>query len=59
MKNYILSIIVPSYNISKYVDEVLPTYISDSLFGKVKILLIDDGATDDTKIKVSKYVKAM
>lgn len=57
MKNYILSIIVPSYNISKYVDEVLPTYISDSLFDKVKILLIDDGATDDTKIKVSKYVK--
>jgi len=52
----ILSIIVPSYNTSKYVDECLPTFIDERLFGKVKVLLIDDGATDDTSEKIKPYV---
>lgn len=57
MKNSpVLSIIVPSYNVSKYVDECLPTYIDEYLFGKVIIYCIDDGATDDTKEKIMKYV---
>lgn len=52
----ILSIIVPSYNTSKYVDECLPTFIDERLFGKVKIYLIDDGATDDTALKIKPFV---
>lgn len=57
MSNYILSIIVPSYNTSKYVDECLPTFIDERLIGKVKILLVDDGATDDTAEKIKPYVE--
>lgn len=54
--NPILSIIVPSYNTSRFVDECLPTYIDTRLEGLIKVLLIDDGATDDTSLKASKYV---
>ena len=52
----ILTIIIPSYNTSKFVDECLPTFIDDYLIGKVVIYLIDDGATDDTQGKIQKYV---
>lgn len=57
MNGYILSIVVPSYNISKYVDEILPSYIDERFFGKLKILLIDDGATDNTKEKIEPYIE--
>lgn len=56
MPNYILSIIVPSYNTEKYIDECLPTFVDKRLFGKVKILLIDDGATDNTAEKIKPYI---
>lgn len=52
----ILTIVVPSYNISKYVDDILPFYANENLIGKLKVYLIDDGATDDTKFKVQKYI---
>lgn len=57
MNSPILSIIIPSYNTSKYVDECLPTFIDERLFGKVIIYLIDDGATDDTEEKIKPYVE--
>ena len=53
----ILSIIVPSYNVSKYVDEVLPFYIEEDLLGRIKVIFIDDGATDDSAQKINEYVK--
>ena len=33
---YILSIIVPSFNTSKYVDECLPSFVDDRLIEKIK-----------------------
>lgn len=55
--NKILSIVIPSYNISKYVDECLPTYVNEELLEKIEILLIDDGSTDDTASKIVPYLK--
>lgn len=57
MEKPILSIIVPSYNVSKYVDEVLPFYIEEDLLGRIKVIFIDDGATDDSAQKINEYVK--
>ena len=56
-KNPVLTIIVPSFNISKYIDECLPSYIDERLVGKIKVYLIDDGATDDTASKAEFFVK--
>lgn len=53
----ILSIIIPSYNISKYVDFCVPTFINDNLIGKICVLFIDDGATDDTKYKLEPFLE--
>ncbi len=53
----ILSIIIPSYNTSKYVDECLKTFIDEKLFGKITIYLIDDGATDDTAAKIKPFTE--
>ena len=56
MKNKILSIIVPSYNVENYIDSCVPTYIDKRLFDKVDVYFIDDGATDNTKTKLDKYI---
>lgn len=52
-----LSIIVPSFNTSKYVNECLPSFFDERLIGKVKIYLIDDGSTDNTATTIEPYIK--
>ena len=42
-----LSIIIPVYNVSKYLNSCLESITSNYLFdNKVEIILIDDGSTD-------------
>ena len=52
---YELSLIVPCYNASEYVNscvEKLEQQVVDgNVYGKVEIVLIDDGSTDDTSCK--------
>lgn len=55
-KNKILSIIVPSYNTSMFIDECVPTFINDKLFELIDIYFIDDGALDDTRAKLEPYI---
>lgn len=57
MSKPILTIIVPSYNVSKYVDLVVPYYTDKKLLGHIKVVFIDDGATDDSSQKIGEYVK--
>ena len=57
MTDKILTIIVPSYNIAKYVESIVPHYIDDLLLSKISILFIDDGATDNTVFLLEKYSK--
>lgn len=52
----LLSIVVPSYNTSKYIDECLPTFIDDCI-DQIEILMVDDGSTDDTYEKAAKYAE--
>lgn len=49
MAEKILSIIVPSYNTSSFVQECVPTFIDERLFNDVDVFFIDDGATDNTE----------
>ena len=44
----ILSIIVPAYNVGKYLNEVLPTYVSSSLENAIEVIIVNDGSKDDT-----------
>lgn len=52
----ILSIVIPSYNTEKYIDECLPTMLSDSFIDEIEILIINDGSKDNTAKLAQKYV---
>lgn len=53
----ILTIVVPSYNTEKYIDECLPTMLHVAEIDLLEILLIDDGSVDGTLDKLLEYEK--
>ena len=44
----ILTITIPAYNVEKYMDEVLPTFLAESIMDKIEILIVNDGSKDKT-----------
>ena len=55
--NPVLTIIVPSYKTFPYMDQCLPTFVSNYLNGKIEVILIDDGSPDESLSKALKYEK--
>lgn len=53
----ILTIIIPSYNTARYINKVIPSFISDELMGRIKVLFVNDGSTDDTQEKINYYTE--
>lgn len=54
---YELSIIVPVYNSSKYLEYTLNSLIHQSIFKKLEVILVNDGSTDNSKEICVKYSK--
>lgn len=52
-----VSIIVPVYNVEKYLDECINS-ILDQTYRNLEILIVDDGSTDSCSAKVDEYAKA-
>lgn len=44
----LLTIVVPSYNASKYLDFNLQSFLCPSVPEKLEVIVVDDGSTDDT-----------
>lgn len=44
----LLTIVVPSYNASKYLDFNLQSFLLPSVPEKLEVIVVDDGSTDDT-----------
>lgn len=44
----VLTITIPAYNVEKYMDEVLPTFLAGSILDKIEILIVNDGSKDKT-----------
>lgn len=55
--NKILTIVVPSYNTEKYIDDCLPTMLEVSNREILEILLINDGSKDNTLGKLNDYME--
>ncbi len=55
MKN-IISIIIPVYNVEKYINQCLQSVINQS-YKNLEIILIDDGSTDNSGRICDKYAK--
>lgn len=54
----ILSIIIPSYNTSEYIDTCLPTFLSDEkILNDIELLIVNDGSKDDTLKKAKEFEK--
>ena len=45
MSNELVSIIVPVYNVERYLDKCIQS-ISNQTYRNLEIILVDDGATD-------------
>lgn len=51
----ILTVIIPSYNVEKYLDEILPTYIADQILNDIEVLIVNDGSKDETVHVAQKF----
>lgn len=51
MNNPLISVVVPSYNHSSYIEECLRSLI-DQTYDRIELIVIDDGSTDDSVLKV-------
>ena len=49
-----ISIIVPAYNASSYIEKCIESLLNQTL-KDIEIIVVDDGSTDDTSKKLSKY----
>lgn len=57
MDNAIITVIVPVYNAEKWLNKCIDSLIRQTLFCKTKIILIDDGSTDDSSRIIDEYSK--
>lgn len=52
---YDLQIIMPAYNVSKYIDECMRSVLAQKTRYSYLLVVVDDGSTDDTPILLQKY----
>ena len=51
-----VSIVVPVYNVEKYIDRCLESLVNQTL-KDIEIIVVNDGSTDNSKKKKKKYQK--
>lgn len=50
-----VSVIIPVYNIENYVEKCLDSVVNQTI-DEIEIIVVNDGSSDNSKKKVSKYV---
>jgi len=55
--SYILSIIIPIYNVEKYIDRCLQSILPQTLTNNIEIIVVNDGTPDKSMNIVSKYAE--
>lgn len=51
-----ISVIIPCYNVSEYIEECLDSFM-DQTYKDFEIICVDDGSTDDTAEKIAAYME--
>jgi glycosyltransferase involved in cell wall biosynthesis len=54
MKQALISVIIPAYNIENYIDDCLESVVFQS-YGNLEIIVINDGSTDKTLEKIERF----
>lgn len=44
----ILSVVIPSYNVEKYLEQTLESFVETSILKDIEVLIVDDGSKDHT-----------
>lgn len=56
MDNVLVSVIVPVYNVAEYLDKCIASIVSQT-YGHLEVILVDDGATDESGTKCDAWKK--
>lgn len=56
-EEYDLQIIIPAYNVEKYIEECLDSVFNQKTKYKILVIVVNDGSTDSTFSKILKYQK--
>ena len=56
MENIAVSIIVPVYNVEKYIDKCLSSLVNQTL-KNIEIIVVNDGSPDNSQKIIDKYVQ--
>lgn len=54
-KKPLLTIIIPAYNVEKYIEHTIWSLINQKFYSKLEILVINDGSKDNTLKKAQEY----
>lgn len=54
-RKLLLSVIVPAYNVEKYIVDCLNSILSQNVAFEYEVIIVNDGSTDSTPILISKY----
>jgi glycosyltransferase involved in cell wall biosynthesis len=57
MKNPLVSIIIPAYNVESYIKNAIESALNQT-YKNIEIIVVDDGSTDNTKKIIEPYFKS-
>lgn len=55
--NKVLTVVIPSYNVEKYLRDTLESFIADGIMPLIEILVVNDGSKDSTPEIAEEYVR--
>lgn len=53
----IITFIIPAYNVEKYLDKCLRSFLEMSVLEQIEVLIVNDGSTDNTEIIARTYIE--